>query len=74
MLEYVTTRELAEQLGVQEWEIENALRRREVDRPPVVGGVRLWDATRVEQLREALTRRGRTTHFAGAGAPAVDQQ
>lgn len=61
MFELRTTREVAEQLAIREWEIENALRRREVPRPRVVGGVRLWTAESIDQLRKALTARGRLT-------------
>jgi len=42
MDDFRTTRQVAAELGIQEWEIEAALRRREVARPRVVSGVRLW--------------------------------
>lgn len=57
MLELRTTREVSALLGVPEWVIESAIRRREVDRPPIVGRTRLWTEAHVNQLRAALGRR-----------------
>lgn len=54
MADFMTTRMVAERLGVAEWEIENIIRRREVPRPPVVGRTRVWTDDAVEQLRVAL--------------------
>ena len=54
MLEFRTTRQVAEELGVKETLIENTIRRREIARPQVVGHVRLWSAEEVEALRSAL--------------------
>ena len=57
MRDFMTTREITELLGVREWEIENALRRGDVPRPPVVGGVRIWTAAHYERLRSSLHQR-----------------
>ena len=57
MLDFRTTREVAETLGVPETLIENTIRRREIARPVVVGHVRLWCAEEVEALRAALAAR-----------------
>jgi hypothetical protein len=52
-----TTREVAAELGIQEWEIEAALRRREVARPIVVSGVRLWTPEAIGVLRTVIATR-----------------
>lgn len=57
MTRFRTTREVAEALGVPEWRVESAIRRREVERPPMVGGVRLWSDEAVESVRTALRER-----------------
>jgi len=72
MTQFRTTREVAEALGVQEWRIESAIRRRDVARPPMVGGVRLWSAEAVERLRQVLAdRRPHGTAVPDASAPAA---
>jgi hypothetical protein len=55
--EFRTTREVAEALGVQEWRVESAIRRREIERPPTIGGVRLWTDEAVERLRAVFVAR-----------------
>jgi hypothetical protein len=52
-----TTREVAAELGIQEWEIEAALRRREIARPVVVSGVRLWTPDAIVVLRHVIATR-----------------
>jgi hypothetical protein len=52
-----TTRQVAAELGIQEWEIEAALRRREVARPIVVSGVRLWTPDAIRVLRDVIATR-----------------
>lgn len=52
-----TTREVAAELGIQEWEIEAALRRREIARPVVVSGVRLWTPAAIGVLRTVIATR-----------------
>jgi hypothetical protein len=52
-----TTREVAAELGIQEWEIEAALRRREIARPVVVSGVRLWTPEAIGVLRTIIATR-----------------
>ena len=52
-----TTREVAAELGIQEWEIEAALRRREVARPLVLSGVRLWPPDAIRVLRDVIATR-----------------
>jgi hypothetical protein len=55
--EFLTTREVAEALGVQEWRVESAIRRREIERPPTIAGVRLWSPEAVELLRAVFAAR-----------------
>jgi hypothetical protein len=69
MRDFMTTREITDLLDVREWEIENALRRGDVPRPPVVGGVRLWSSLHVERLRQVFRNRRATSGATpGAGA------
>ena len=57
MQELRTTREVAEALGVLETRIENTIRRREIARPPVIGGVRLWSREAVEEIQAVIRER-----------------
>ena len=57
MDDFKTTRQVAAELGIQEWEIEAALRRREVARPRVVSGVRLWTPEAIRVLRNVIATR-----------------
>ena len=54
MDEYLSTRQVVELLDIQEWQIENAIRRRDIPRPPVVGGTRIWTWDLVERLADSL--------------------
>jgi len=57
MDDFKTTRQVAAELGIQKWEIEAALRRREVARPIVVSGVRLWTPEAIGVLRTVIATR-----------------
>jgi hypothetical protein len=63
-----TTIEVCGLLGCDEWRIEQAIRRREIPRPPLLGRTRTWTPELVESLRAALERRG--VVLAKAAAPA----
>lgn len=52
------TADVAKLLGVPEWRLNECVRRRDVPRPPMLSGRRLWTAQLVEAARAALARRG----------------
>lgn len=57
MDDFKTTRQVAAELGIQEWEIESALRRREIAPPRVIAGVRLWTPEAIGVLRHVIATR-----------------
>jgi len=77
MLGFKTTREVAAELGVLETRIENAIRRREIARPPVHGHARLWSPEAIETVRAIFAARdarraARTRRTKAAHAPLID--
>jgi DNA-binding transcriptional MerR regulator len=54
--DFVTTRELCERLEVAGHRIEHLLRSRQVDRPRLIGGRRVFSVEQVERIRALLAR------------------
>ena len=54
---FKSTRQVADELGIEESLAHDAVRRRLIPPVPILGHSRLWDEAAVQALRELLARR-----------------